>query len=162
MRPLLVVDPDSKVSGANEPARELLGNCTGRLCWDVVGALAPMRAPVCRPGCVRELRDSGLGEAQHGVVNVRGDARQLSCYAVGDHVVVELAEESRAGGMLSGREKQVLTLVARGMQTDEIATQLGISSGTIRTHAESARRKLGARSRAQAVALALRDGDIDP
>jgi len=57
---------------------------------------------------------------------------------------------------LSGRQVQVLTLVAEGATDNEIARQLGLSAKTVSMHLKIARTRLDARSRAHAVALALR------
>jgi PAS domain S-box-containing protein len=62
---------------------------------------------------------------------------------------------------LSGREREVLQRVALGQDGPEIAEDLVVSPATVRTHIGNAIRKLGARSRAHAVAIALRDGVID-
>jgi PAS domain S-box-containing protein len=62
----------------------------------------------------------------------------------------------RAGaGSLTTREREVITLIAMGRETNEIAAQLHISSETVRTHVRNAMSKLGARTRAQLVAIAL-------
>jgi RNA polymerase sigma factor (sigma-70 family) len=59
---------------------------------------------------------------------------------------------------LSDREKQVLHLIARGYTQTEIATQLGISTGTVEAHRFRALKKLGLRSRADIVGYALQQG----
>ena len=59
---------------------------------------------------------------------------------------------------LSRRERQVLTLVAQGAANKEIALQLDISERTVKAHVTSVFNKLGASSRAEAVAIALRSG----
>ncbi len=61
----------------------------------------------------------------------------------------------RAGEDLTERERSVLALVARGEPTRRIAGQLGISRETVETHIRSGMRKLGARTRTEAAALAL-------
>jgi DNA-binding CsgD family transcriptional regulator len=61
----------------------------------------------------------------------------------------------------SAREREVLGLLARGSTDAEIATMLGLSSATVQTHVRNAKAKLGAKTRAQAVALALGQGLID-
>ena len=63
---------------------------------------------------------------------------------------------------LSRREQEVLRLVAEGMENQEIATALFVSVETIRTHVKSILRKLHARDRAHAVALAFRLGLLAP
>jgi PAS domain S-box-containing protein len=56
---------------------------------------------------------------------------------------------------LTQREREVITLIALGRETPEIARELHISPETVRTHVRNAMSKLGARTRAQLVALVL-------
>ena len=58
--------------------------------------------------------------------------------------------------LLTKRERQVLELLAEGRQQDEIARELVISPKTVATHIQRILGKLEVRSRAQAVAVALR------
>jgi non-specific serine/threonine protein kinase len=55
--------------------------------------------------------------------------------------------------LLSDREREVASLVARGLTNREIAAQLILSQRTIDTHVEHIRSKLGLRSRSQIGAL---------
>ena len=55
---------------------------------------------------------------------------------------------------LSGRERQVLTLMAEGLSNAEIAERLQISEKTVRNHASNIFDKLGVWSRAQAIVFA--------
>lgn len=67
----------------------------------------------------------------------------------------------RGGGTaLTTRERQVLELLAEGLSHDEIGGRLGISGETVRTHLQKASDRLGAGTRTQAVATALRLGFI--
>jgi two-component system, NarL family, response regulator DesR len=61
---------------------------------------------------------------------------------------------------LSERERQVLRLLAEGGSYAEIGGSLFLSPATVRSHAQRAMQKLGARTRTQAVAVALRDAVI--
>jgi DNA-binding CsgD family transcriptional regulator len=61
---------------------------------------------------------------------------------------------------LTGREREVLTLLAQGLQLDEIAQRLGIGSETVRTHVRKATERLGAANRTHAVAIAIRQNLI--
>jgi PAS domain S-box-containing protein len=61
---------------------------------------------------------------------------------------------------LSAREREVVHFVALGHTSREIADELHISHDTVRTHVRNAQAKLGARSRAQLVAIALGEGHI--
>jgi DNA-binding NarL/FixJ family response regulator len=63
-------------------------------------------------------------------------------------------------GKLTPRELDVLKLLAEGLQHEEIGRRLGISSETVRTHLRKACDRLGATTRTQAVATALRMGLI--
>ncbi len=58
---------------------------------------------------------------------------------------------------LTGRELEVLELLADGLSHNEIAERLVISAKTVGSHVEHIRRKLAARNSAQAVAVAYRE-----
>jgi DNA-binding NarL/FixJ family response regulator len=62
---------------------------------------------------------------------------------------------------LSGREREILGMLANGMSNPDIAAKLFISPETVRTHVRNAMTKLEADTRTQAVALALRYALID-
>jgi PAS domain S-box-containing protein len=70
-------------------------------------------------------------------------------------VAAEAQSDRTAAGSLTAREREVITLIAMGRETNEIGEQLHISSETVRTHVRNAMSKLGARTRAQLVAIAL-------
>ncbi|MFC9397288.1 response regulator [Streptomyces sp. NPDC057027] len=63
---------------------------------------------------------------------------------------------------LSDRERQVLTLVARGLNNTEIAETLGLSPLTAKTHVSRIMGKVGARDRAQLVIVAYESGLVAP
>jgi DNA-binding NarL/FixJ family response regulator len=69
---------------------------------------------------------------------------------------------SSAFGQLTPRETEVLRLLAEGLNPEEIAAHLFISSKTVATHIEHVLKKLGVKSRLQAVALAYREGLVEP
>jgi PAS domain S-box-containing protein len=64
------------------------------------------------------------------------------------------------GEPLSYRERQVLGLLAHGHDGPAVAERLGLSPETVRSYANSAREKLGAKTRTEAVALAIVRGEI--
>ena len=66
--------------------------------------------------------------------------------------------EPVAGGGLTPRERQVLGLLARGLRNKEIAAELGLSPKSVMHHTGSIYRRLGVRSRTEAVATAARQG----
>ena len=61
---------------------------------------------------------------------------------------------------LSGREREIIQLLADGLTGEEVAAQLFLSSETVKTHIRNATTKLEARNRVHAIAIALRDGLI--
>ncbi|MFF3321933.1 response regulator [Streptomyces sp. NPDC002889] len=63
---------------------------------------------------------------------------------------------------LTGREREVLVLVAGGHTNDEIAARLEVSPLTVKTHVNRAMAKLGARDRAQLVVIAYESGLVRP
>jgi DNA-binding CsgD family transcriptional regulator len=71
------------------------------------------------------------------------------------HHVHRDTRSPRSGDQLTRRETDVLRLVAAGEPTRRIAGQLGISAETVDTHIRAGMRKLGARTRTEAAALAF-------
>ena len=86
-----------------------------------------------------------------GLVVLAGRARR----GLRRHHVHRDTRSPRSGSQLTRRETDVLRLVAAGEPTRRIAGQLGISAETVDTHIRAGMRKLGARTRTEAAALAL-------
>jgi DNA-binding CsgD family transcriptional regulator len=70
--------------------------------------------------------------------------------------LLEQAERTLPAG-LTGREAEILRLLAGGRTNREIADTLVLSVHTIERHLANAYRKIGARNRAEATAFALRN-----
>lgn len=86
--------------------------------------------------------------------------------AIAREILSQLRKPRRKGGssasLLSGRERQVLNLIADGYSAKEIAVELKISTKTVEAHRTSLMRKLGARKATELVRYALRHGLIAP
>lgn len=68
-----------------------------------------------------------------------------------------------AAGLLTKREREVVTLIALGRTAPQVAEELFISCATVRTHVQNAMRKLGVHTRAHLVATVLsRDDTLHP
>jgi DNA-binding NarL/FixJ family response regulator len=61
---------------------------------------------------------------------------------------------------LSPREREIMHLMAEGLTAEQISGEIVISIETVRTHVRNAIRKLQARNRVHAIAIALERGDI--
>jgi DNA-binding NarL/FixJ family response regulator len=62
---------------------------------------------------------------------------------------------------LSARQREILQMLADGMQTEAVADRLGLSTETVRTHTKRILAKLEASTRTQAVAIGIRHGLIE-
>jgi DNA-binding NarL/FixJ family response regulator len=106
-------------------------------------------------------------ELVHAVrVVAAGDA--LLAPSVTRRIIEQFAERPRKPGLgtalesLTQREREVLVLLARGSSNAELAAELFVTEGTIKTHISSLLAKLGLRDRVQAVVLAYESGLVTP
>jgi NarL family two-component system response regulator LiaR len=67
-------------------------------------------------------------------------------------------EENKAQGLLSGREAEVLRLIALGMSNKEVAEELFLSERTVKAHLTSVFNKLNVASRSEAIVKGLQWG----
>lgn len=86
--------------------------------------------------------------------------RALAAIALHEFSRLTDADKSAAQCPLTERERQVLARIANGQQIAAIAYDLSLSEKTIEYHAGSLRKRLGAKSTAEAVAIATRNGWI--
>lgn len=71
---------------------------------------------------------------------------------------LERQREAALLDSLTPREREILEILAEGLADKEIASRLGVSTATVRTHVNAILAKTGARSRTQALILAVRHG----
>jgi len=100
-----------------------------------------------------------LGPGRARVAEQRGAAMSLATAA--EYALLLTAprlppsQEARVAAGLSGRERELVTLVAQGRTDADIAAQLYISISTVRSHLDRIRDKTGCRRRADLTRLAL-------
>ncbi len=87
--------------------------------------------------------------------------------AVTRKLIREFARQSPAPArqslsVLTGREGDVLALVAKGLSNAEIAGELVLSLATVKTHVSRLLTKLSARDRAQLIVVAYESGFVTP
>jgi DNA-binding NarL/FixJ family response regulator len=150
-RELIGARPDVIVLGGFAPERELAASLSRR-------HGAPILAMVDRPlgeGALEELGVHGAICRECPPERLIGAVRAIAAggtwFQCHTHPSAPTSEES----LLSPRERRVAAELARGAGIEEIATALCISPHTARTHIRNIRRKLGARTSAEAVARAL-------
>lgn len=73
-----------------------------------------------------------------------------------------VAEEAQDPGQLTGRQREILQLVAEGRQNKEIAHILGLSIKTVEFHRGRLMSKLGVRSTAELTRIAIEEGIVGP
>jgi DNA-binding NarL/FixJ family response regulator len=114
------------------------------------------------------IKNTDPGQLLHGIRVVAGGEALLSP-GLTRRLIARLVDRNpnrqvNAGALaqLTEREREVAGLAAYGMSNHEIAEQLVISPATAKTHVSRAMVKLGARDRAQLVALAYQHRLVDP
>jgi DNA-binding NarL/FixJ family response regulator len=97
----------------------------------------------------------------------RGDALldpSVTASVIGQFAALPIPREDLKAQVdeLTAREQEVLSLMARGCSNAEIADQLVVSEGTVKTHVGHVLRKLGLRDRIQAVIFGYESGLLQP
>jgi PAS domain S-box-containing protein len=102
------------------------------------------------------MRDGRRRPAEISSVAIDGGDR---CHAVFGVVLVRGRQPPTQGSpVLTTRQAEVLSLIANGASTVQIAESLHLSQETVRNHVRNILRRLRVHSRVEAVALAYRDG----
>ncbi len=102
------------------------------------------------------LKDAPLAELLRAVETVRAGGTYVD-----GSLALHLAEQAACPErVLTSREREVLRLAADGFRVEDIGRRLFLSPATVKAHLAKAAHKLEARTRAQAVATAIRAGVI--
>ena len=106
----------------------------------------------------------GVADAIRGIVSgerlITPDLEQAAVMALG-RFARQAREGSEMSASLTPREREILLMVSDGLTMQQIARRLSISPRTVETHVAKLYRKLGVRTRMQAVTRAASLGLID-
>ncbi len=186
--PMLLADDQRRWVTGNAAARALLGVAAEEIAWRSMDDYAPPSERRRLEQQWERLLTNGAAEGWYqlyvpgrGAVAVEFSAtanvlpsRHLSLFippdgtspgqsggapreATWESVVAERTDRVE----LTEREREVLTLVASGLQTADMAERLFLSSETVKSHVRNAMGKLGSHTRAHAVAIGLVTGQIN-
>jgi DNA-binding CsgD family transcriptional regulator len=185
---MLMADDQRRWVTGNAAACELLGIAPEEVPWHTMDDFTPPSERKRLEEQWRAFLASGIAEGwyelyvpDHGAVPVEFSAianvlpeRHLSVFVLPDNAAGEqpkgtlplaapwtpVAAEASARSQLTEREREVMTLVAGGLHSHQVAACLFVSPETVKSHVQNAMRKLGAHTRAHAVAVALVTGQI--
>lgn len=179
---MLLADDERRWVTANAAARELLGIAPEEVPWRAMDDFTP-------PGELQRLEEqwadflaTGGAEGRYDLYVPEQGALPMEFSAVANvlpsrHLALflptEAAEpaehvppwrpvpvEPAARPELTKREREIMTLVASGLQTGAIAERLVVTPETVKSHVQNAMAKLGSHTRAHAVAVSLMTGQI--
>lgn len=108
------------------------------------GAIGYLLKDISADDLARAIRDAHAGRA-----TLSPEAAQALVHAAG--------QPPKPGLDLTGREREVLTLMIEGLNNTQIAARLTVSPSTVKSHVSNILSKLGVASRTEAVTLALRN-----
>jgi PAS domain S-box-containing protein len=172
---MILVDDDRRCVDVNDHFAQLLGYRRDELIGRTYEEVA-VKPPLSNEAwhelirgqdfyATRELRRA---DGQHVTVEVAGHRETVTGRGLILIVVLRRLRGSRGAengengppAELTGRQLEIVELIALGMSGPEIAAELHLSNATVRTHVRNAMNRLGAHSRAHLVAKALGDGVV--
>jgi PAS domain S-box-containing protein len=168
--PIVLLDDDRRILDANAAAATLWGGSRSELVGrSMVDSIEPSERQVATREWQAFLR-SGDYSGSRELVRADGTRVQVAFAArlaliggrrVAVYVATSKDDHELEGGHLqaelplTSREREVVTLIALGHDTKEIAADLHISPETVRSHVRNAMSKLDVHTRAQLVAVTL-------
>jgi DNA-binding CsgD family transcriptional regulator len=166
--PSFAIDTRGKVRWQNDAAIELVGDVRGR---PFTVAVAPHDISRLRRQFTQKLADGSASDFEATLITNGGGLASCGLSSTALHrdgLVVGVfgvitrpphAEHPApvAPERLTPRQFEVLQLIAGGAGTDDIAALLHLSRETVRNHVQAVLRRLNAKSRLEAVAIARRD-----
>lgn len=184
LHPMLIVDDRRRLVSANAAARALLGAGQTDLTWCTLDEFTPPSARGRLEDQWAAFLTSGAAEGWYELYVTHRGALTLEFSALAHvlpsrHLLVfvepdehdaqdgapkvawaAVEADGRGAAMLTVREREVMALIAQGGHSADMAVRLFLSPETIKSHVHHAMVKLGAHTRAHAVAIAMVTGQV--
>lgn len=179
---MLIADDQRRWVAGNAAACELLGIAQEEVPWHTMDDFTPLGERARLKEQWAEFLESGEAEGRYQLYVANREPFPVEFGAIANvlparHLALFIPpDEARGGGpeadwkplkavhegrlALTKREREIMTLAAAGGQSGDMAERLFLSPETIKSHVANAMSKLGARTRAHAVAIALVTGQI--
>jgi PAS domain S-box-containing protein len=179
---MLIADDRRRWVAGNAAACELLGIAQEAVAWHTMDDFTPLGERARLKEQWAEFLESGEAGGRYQLYVANREPFPVEFGAIanvlpGRHLALFIPpDEARGGGLesdwkplkavhegrleLTKREREVMTLAAAGGQSGDMAERLFLSPETIKSHVANAMSKLGAHTRAHAVAIALVTGQI--
>ena len=109
-------------------------------------------------------KSANAGELMQALEAIR-DGRSFVSPSVAQHLIYAISGRPEAEATpdeLTGREREVLQLIAEGLSSKEVATELGVSTRTVESHRANVMDKLGIHKVSGLVRFAIREGLLSP
>lgn len=148
--------PDCRLPGSDElvQTRDVIAHAkSGKALWLSVSTLVPPPELRHESRLVHLFREVGLPPELERLV-----AERLRSQHAPETEIAGDEEKAAALERLTRREREVLALVAEGLDSEEIAERLTLSLATVRNHVQNILSKLGVHSRLEAAVLYVRHG----
>lgn len=167
---IVLVDDDGCFRDVNHAASRFLGRPSEDLRHRQIADFVPAARGAGFRAFWHRLMDGEAQEPQFALIDARGEPQDVALngkanYMPGYHLISfsvagSADPEPAARSSLTPREREIFQLLALGFSGREIADRLVLSPDTVRTHVQNGIGRLGAKTRAQGIAIALTRGDI--
>lgn len=156
---VLVLDVSLPEGGGSEVIRQLSKDVPDvRIVVYSMYAEEQYGAPMMRAGAAAYLSKHRSTEELLEAIRRCARGRRYVTETVAERLLAAPGDAATPLEALSERETQVLQLLAEGLTTSDIASQLFLSQSTVSTHLKHIRQKLGLRTRGEIVQYAYRQG----
>ena len=109
-------------------------------------------------GAIGYILKDELSNDLEGSIRIAVKGKSVFSSEITESLLKTSPQEQQNQYQLTPRELEILLLMAKGMHNHEIAAKLVVSYSTVRFHIGNIINKMGVKTRAEATALAAKDG----